>query len=93
MGNRQKPGETPNRPGEYEERGPRGGHGPNPRKVTIKEGDKPPTSDLGEGPHLGADRPAQAVSSPPPVGPGRSFGCSQPEGRVSGKHDKHVQRH
>ena len=49
MGNRQKPGETPNRPGEYVERGPRGGQVPNPRQVTIEAGDKPlpPTSEQG----------------------------------------------
>lgn len=31
----QKPGETPAKPGEYGERGPRGGAVPNPRHVTI----------------------------------------------------------
>ena len=47
MTQRQKPGETPNRPGEYEEKGPRGGDVPNPRKVTIEEGDTklPPTQE------------------------------------------------
>lgn len=41
----QKPGETPNRPGEYKERGPRGGEVPNPRQVTIEPRDPklPPT--------------------------------------------------
>lgn len=41
----QKPGETPARPGEYEERGPRGGQIPKPREVTIEPGDPklPPT--------------------------------------------------
>lgn len=41
----QKPGEKPNRPGEYQERGPRGGEIPNSRKVTIESGDDklPPT--------------------------------------------------
>jgi hypothetical protein len=37
----QKLGETPDRPGEYEERGPRGGQVPDPRHATIEVGDKP----------------------------------------------------
>ncbi|MDQ3549315.1 MAG: YjzC family protein [Chloroflexota bacterium] len=37
----QKPGEIPQRPAEYEERGPRGGQVPKPRQVTIEPGDKP----------------------------------------------------
>jgi hypothetical protein len=37
----QKPGEQPARPGEYLERGPRGGEVSNPRQVTIEPGDKP----------------------------------------------------
>ena len=37
----QKPGENPTRPGEYVERGPRGGTVPKPRQVTIEPGDKP----------------------------------------------------
>lgn len=37
----QKPGENPDRSGEYIERGPRGGTVPNPRQVTIEPGDKP----------------------------------------------------
>lgn len=41
MSKPQKPGEIPNRPGEYEERGPRGGQLPDPRQVTIEPGDKP----------------------------------------------------
>ena len=41
MADRQRPGETPNRPGEYEERGLRGGKVTNPRIVTIETGDKP----------------------------------------------------
>lgn len=41
MANPQKPGENPNNPGEYEERGPRGGHVQKPRTVTIETGDKP----------------------------------------------------
>ena len=41
MNNPQKPGENPNRSGEYEERGPRGGKLPGPRQVTIEPGDKP----------------------------------------------------
>ena len=36
-----KPGENPPRPGEYLERGPRGGSIPKPRQVTIEPGDKP----------------------------------------------------
>lgn len=45
----QKPGETPDRPGEYEERGPRGGQVPRPRQVTIEPGDDrmPPTQEAG----------------------------------------------
>lgn len=39
MGGLQKPGEEPARPGEYEERGQRGGRVPEPRKVTIEPGD------------------------------------------------------
>lgn len=47
MGNTQKPGEKPARPGEYEERGPRGGQIKNPRQVTIEPGDEklPPTQE------------------------------------------------
>ncbi len=41
MSEEQKPGEVPARPGEYEERGPRGGQVPNPRHVTIEPGDHP----------------------------------------------------
>ena len=37
----QKPGEFPKKPGEYIERGPRGGEVPEPRRVTIEPGDKP----------------------------------------------------
>ena len=37
----QKPGENPARPGEYVERGERGGKVPRPREVTIEPGDKP----------------------------------------------------
>lgn len=45
----QKPGETPDRPGEYIERGPRGGDVPKARKVTIEPGDNPlpPTQGTG----------------------------------------------
>jgi len=41
----QKPGETPNKPGEYVETGPQGGVVPNPMQVTIEVGDDtmPPT--------------------------------------------------
>ena len=41
MSRLQKPGETPRRPGEYEERGPSGGRVPKPREVTIERGDTP----------------------------------------------------
>jgi hypothetical protein len=37
----QRPGELPQQPGEYVERGPRGGEVPRPREVTIEPGDKP----------------------------------------------------
>ena len=37
----QKPGEKPARPGEYIERGPRGGEVSKPRRVTIEPGDTP----------------------------------------------------
>ncbi len=49
MPDNQKPGEKPNRPGEYEERGPRGGIIPSPRQVTIEPGDDklPPTKESG----------------------------------------------
>lgn len=49
MPSRIKPGQNPPRPGEYVERGPRGGHVPNPRHVTIEEGDSkmPPTQQPG----------------------------------------------
>jgi hypothetical protein len=45
MSNVQKPGEKPKRPGEYIERGPRGGDVPDPRQVTIESRDPklPPT--------------------------------------------------
>lgn len=45
MSDLQKPGEKPNRPGEYQERGPRGGAVPKPREVTIEPQDPklPPT--------------------------------------------------
>lgn len=41
----QKPGEKPNRPGEYQERGPRGGVVPEANEVTIEKNDPklPPT--------------------------------------------------
>ena len=49
MANTQKPGETPARPGEYVERGPRGGEVDDAREVTIEEGDTrlPPTQEPG----------------------------------------------
>ena len=37
----QKPGEKPTQPGEYVERGPRGGQVPKPREVTIEPRDQP----------------------------------------------------
>ena len=47
MGKLQKPGEKPNRSGEYIERGPRGGAVSRPRQVTIEPGDEklPPTGE------------------------------------------------
>ena len=47
MANSQKPGEKPNRPGEYEERGPHGGQVSSPREVTMEPGDEklPPTQE------------------------------------------------
>lgn len=49
MSNLQKPGEKPTKPGEYLERGPRGGVVTNPRQVTIEPGDNrmPPTQEPG----------------------------------------------
>ncbi len=49
MSNTQKPGEKPASPGEYVERGPRGGQVSNPREVTIEPGDNrlPPTQKPG----------------------------------------------
>ena len=41
MATPQKPGETPDRHGEYREVGPRGGEVTNPREVTIEPGDTP----------------------------------------------------
>jgi hypothetical protein len=51
MTEKQKPGEVPARPGEYQERGPRGGRPADPRQVTIEPGDRklPPTSKPGHG--------------------------------------------
>ena len=45
----QKPGETPQRPGKYVERGPRGGQVHDPRVITMEPGDKrlPPTQKPG----------------------------------------------
>ena len=46
MAEKQKPGEIADRPGEYEERGPRGGQVDKPRVVTIDPGDRlPPTQE------------------------------------------------
>lgn len=49
MSKLQKPGETPARPGEYIERGPRGGLLPNAREVTMEPKDNPlpPTQEQG----------------------------------------------
>ena len=49
MKNLQNPGEKPNSPGEFIERGPRGGQVPKPRQVTIEPGDNklPPTQEPG----------------------------------------------
>ncbi|PKN47065.1 MAG: YjzC family protein [Deltaproteobacteria bacterium HGW-Deltaproteobacteria-20] len=49
MSRTQKPGEKPERPGEYRERGPREGEVPHPRQVTIEPGDDrlPPTQEPG----------------------------------------------
>ena len=49
MSNLQKPGEIPDQPGEYIERGPQGGVVPDARQVTIEEGDTPlpPTQESG----------------------------------------------
>jgi hypothetical protein len=49
MSDLQKPGETPDKPGEYLERGPRGGSVSDARQVTIERGDPklPPTSEEG----------------------------------------------
>lgn len=41
MSKLQKPGEIPSRPGEYVERGPRGGTVAKPRQVTMEPGDRP----------------------------------------------------
>jgi len=49
MSDLQKPGEQPQKPGEYIERGPRGGQVQNPRQITMESGDKPlpPTQESG----------------------------------------------
>ena len=49
MSKLQKPGEAPDMPGEYLERGPRGGKISDPSQVTIERGDKPlpPTKESG----------------------------------------------
>jgi hypothetical protein len=49
MANLQKPGEKPNRAGEYLERGPRGGNIAGARQVTIEPRDDklPPTQEAG----------------------------------------------
>jgi hypothetical protein len=45
----QKPSEKPRKPGEYIERGPKGGEVDNPRQVTMEKGDNPlpPTQKTG----------------------------------------------
>ncbi len=47
MDDLQKPGEKPEKPGEYLEKGPRGGDVRKPRQVTIEPGDNklPPTQE------------------------------------------------
>ena len=60
MTNRQKPGEKPAKPGEYREKGPRGGKVAEPRQVTIEKGDPklPPTSKPGnEWQYIGPPKP------------------------------------
>lgn len=60
MSSLQKPGEKPNKPGEYRERGPRGGQVPKPRQVTIEQGDTPlpPTQESGRTwEHVGKPKP------------------------------------
>lgn len=49
MSDLQKPGEKPAKPGEYIERGPRGGEVSKPRQVTLEPNDPklPPTSEEG----------------------------------------------
>lgn len=49
MSARQKPGETPNQPGQYREVGPRGGEVSKPRTIHMPPGDKPlpPTQESG----------------------------------------------
>lgn len=48
MSNLKKPGEDNQRPGKYEEVGPRGGKLDNPRIVNIDPGDRlPPTQEKG----------------------------------------------
>ncbi len=58
MSKLQKPGEKPKRPGEYIERGPRGGKISKPRQVTIEPGDGklPPTKE--------ADRKWERIGKP-----------------------------
>lgn len=65
MSDLQKPGETPNRPGEFVERGPRGGSVSDQRQVTIEPGDErlPPTQEPG--------RKWEWVSPPHPAKPSR----------------------
>lgn len=61
----QKPGQTPERSGEFLERGPRGGAVPDARQVTIEPRDErlPPTQEPG--------RTWQWVGQPEPPKPGR----------------------
>jgi len=63
MSDPQKPGEIPDKPGEYEERGPRGGKVPNPRQVTIEPKDKPLP------PTQAPDRTWVRISPPKPQNP------------------------
>lgn len=60
MSSLQKPGEKPRKPGEYIERGPKGGKVPKARKVTIEPKDDklPPTQE--------PDRKWERVGPPKP---------------------------